>query len=475
MRIALKIAGALALGASLLFSAQAAFQIQRVTELHQREAHDDLLILARAVANATETLWRTAGQARARSYLQEVDERRTHTTIDLYLDVGSFGSGAASPRSIAKVHNGSLVARMPLKLPGGRRAAIELRRSLAAHSGEIRQAIWTQVALTIVLVLVFAGLSLAIGLALVRRRVTPLIDQARRVASGDFERNDDQHDDELGRLAREMNEMAAQLAASEKAIREERQTTALVLEQLRHADRLSTVGKIASAIAHELGTPLNVVAGRASMIAEGDDVQENARIISEQSARMAQIIRQLLDFARRKGLDKSNTNVGSLLEQARVLVEPVADRQGVSIVVEDASAIEAEIDSGKALQVLTNLMVNGVQAMPQGGDLILGATQKHVKAPPDKRAAPGDYVEIFVVDQGTGIGSEQREEIFKPFFTTKGAGEGTGLGLSVCDGIVREHEGWLDVRSSPGKGSRFSVFLPSGSAQEDSAAHGAAL
>lgn len=109
-------------------------------------------------------------------------------------------------------------------------------------------------------------------------------------------------------------------------------------------------------------------------------------------------------------------------------------------------------------------MMNAVQAMPEGGTIAVDVERLLVGDPPDRLAQAGDYVRIGVADRGTGIPRERLEEIFLPFFTTKQAGKGTGPGLSVCHGIVREHGGWIDVESAPGKGSRFEVYLPEGAA-----------
>ncbi len=288
---------------------------------------------------------------------------------------------------------------------------------------------------------------------------------ARRVASGDYTlRSRAAGDDELAELASEMNAMIEQLAASQKKIAAERRARTAALEQLRHADRLSTVGKLSSSMAHELGTPLNVVAGRARMI-EGDarvpdEARQNARIIAEQADRMASIIRELLDFSRRKPLERQKARLGDVLEHAANLMEPMCEDKEISLVVSGAFDVEAEIDSGKVLQVLTNLLMNAVQAMPEGGRIELGVDRRYVADPPDRRAVEGDYLVIVVADEGVGIPEERLEDIFDAFFTTKKEDRGTGLGLTVCHGIVREHGGWIEVDSTLGSGTTFEVFLP---------------
>jgi signal transduction histidine kinase len=118
------------------------------------------------------------------------------------------------------------------------------------------------------------------------------------------------------------------------------------------------------------------------------------------------------------------------------------------------------MDPGKMLQVITNLLVNAVQAMPDGGTVHLSADVVDVEDPPDPRALPGAYVRLRVADDGPGMDDETQLHIFEPFFTTKRSGQGTGLGLSVCHGLVREHDGYITLDSTVGEGTTFSIYLP---------------
>jgi signal transduction histidine kinase len=243
------------------------------------------------------------------------------------------------------------------------------------------------------------------------------------------------------------------------------------LEQLRHADRLSTVGQIASSIAHEVGTPLNVVSGRASMMAAGlikpEDIPKNAQIIVEQTKRMAAIIRQLLDFARRGGGTLETVHLDEVIRDVFQLLKPTARKGNVELVLEPIELESSTIhgDGGKLQQVFANLVVNGIQAMTDGGQLEVSLSSRQTTAPADYGGASGEYLCLSVCDQGQGISAADRPRIFEPFFTTKGSGEGTGLGLSVCDELVREHGGWIDVESELGKGTCFHVYLPRGEAR----------
>jgi signal transduction histidine kinase len=209
-----------------------------------------------------------------------------------------------------------------------------------------------------------------------------------------------------------------------------------------------------------LGTPLNVISGRAAMIRAGEDVQENARIIEEQASRVTSTVRELLTYARRRSTGDEQCQVEAILAHTENLMNAMAERAHVEITRTRSAQFVVSIELNKALQVLTNLVTNAIQAMPKGGRVELAASAEHIDQPPERRSAPGHYARIDVRDQGTGIDPDRISSIFEPFFTTKGAAQGTGLGLSVCDGIVREHGGWIAVTSSLGQGSCFSVYLP---------------
>jgi len=130
----------------------------------------------------------------------------------------------------------------------------------------------------------------------------------------------------------------------------------------------------------------------------------------------------------------------------------------------------AEVDPNQIQQVLSNLIVNGIQAMPSGGKLTVGVRKERVRPPVDHGGAEDEYICLFVQDEGAGIPEEQLPRLFEPFFTTKQVGQGTGLGLSVSRGIVSEHGGWIRVSSQVGRGSCFSIYLPLRSPDGDSGA-----
>jgi signal transduction histidine kinase len=207
------------------------------------------------------------------------------------------------------------------------------------------------------------------------------------------------------------------------------------------------------------------VQGRARLIrdreVEGDDVIDSARIVAEQAERMTALIRQLLDFARPRPLHKAPINVTNLAGRVCELVGTIARKQNVTLrppAFDDSLRVEA--DDSQLQQVMTNLVINAIHAMPSGGTVELSARIAEQTPPPYVGGAVTSWIAIDVRDTGTGMDAETRERIFEPFYTTKDVGEGTGLGLSVSWGIVREHGGWIDVQSEQDKGSTFTVWLP---------------
>lgn len=230
-----------------------------------------------------------------------------------------------------------------------------------------------------------------------------------------------------------------------------------VIEQLRHAERLNVVGKLAAGVAHELGTPLNVISTTAELLDTDTPnrpmIHASCRVIIEQSGRMATIIRQLLDFGRRGGADRAATDLVSLVESTVLLMRPLARKRRVELSLGlPKRRIEAEVNRLEIGQVLSNLILNAVQAMPNGGRAIVELRVE--------RERGGDVAVLTVSDEGTGIRPEDVPRVFDPFFTTKDVGEGTGLGLAVTYGIVSDHGGRVNVETEWGHGSSFTVVLP---------------
>jgi signal transduction histidine kinase len=201
------------------------------------------------------------------------------------------------------------------------------------------------------------------------------------------------------------------------------------------------------------------------MIASGEasssEALEYGRIIADSGQKMIRIIRQLLEFARRRGPRAEEHDVAHLIRHTLDLLGPLADPGRVTLAV-DASGepFVTQVDAAQIEQALTNLVVNAIQASAAGGRVTVAVRRERVRAPESDGGRDGDWIAVRVRDQGSGIAPENLQRIFEPFFTTKDVGKGTGLGLSVAHGIVRDHGGFIDARSDFGYGSTFSLFLP---------------
>jgi signal transduction histidine kinase len=229
-------------------------------------------------------------------------------------------------------------------------------------------------------------------------------------------------------------------------------------EQLHHADRLATIGKLVAGVAHEINEPLGSILGFAQLAQkEGDVADGTARDLNKIIAsclQVREIVQKLKIFARQTPIEKRWISVSDVVDEALSFVRGRCISQGIEVARQSETDSETiEGDPVQLKQVLVNLAVNAIQAMHDGGTLAVTT-----------RASDG-VVAIEVADSGTGMSEDVLKQLFNPFFTTKDVGEGTGLGLSVVHGIVKAHGGEISVESALGKGSKFTVQLPV-SAQE---------
>jgi signal transduction histidine kinase len=480
MKIAPKFTLALIAGILAVHTGSAAIRVQREVRFLQQDTSLDTKMLGRALAYSAENAWRAGGEAEVARLIARATGREHHVSIRwVWLDAppGHEQAPTVAAELLEPVTRGhSAITRaskrdpafytyLPLNLPGDRIAAIEVKDPFVHAQSYLRQSIVNISLVTLLLVALCALLAWGLGTVLIGRRVRLLVEQARRVGRGELEqRLVIASRDEIGELAREMNKMCEGLQDAHERAEVATRARIAAMEQLRHADRLATVGTLASGIAHELGTPLNVIEGYAQLLREdpavSEQVGDSVHVISRQCKRMTQIIRQLLDFARRGEISGVAADLRQVASETLRMIEPLARKREVKAILEQSDqAALARIEYGAMQQVLANLVINGLHAMPKGGTLTLRVSQERA-APPGTGEPEADYLCVSVEDTGIGMDEGVRARIFEPFFTTKDVGEGTGLGLSVAYGIVRDHGGWIDVASEPGQGSRFSIYLP---------------
>lgn len=473
MRLTRKFIAALVIGVALVALFQGYLDYNREREVFDRQMQGEAKTLGRALARGVADVWTRDGEAAAREFLYTATSISERLRVRWVWPEAKGHDAPEAPREeLAPMLQGEpvtivdhsrrqtrLLTYIPVGVPGDRVGGLEITQSFEVFDTYVRDSLRNQIVGSAAAVAIAAILALGLGVVFIGRPISKLATKARRVGTGDLtEPLHLNQRDELGELANEINLMCERLS-------EEQGARARATEQLRHADRLTTVGKLASGLAHELGTPLNVVSGRAKLIAdrevEGEDALDSARIVTEQAERMTALIRQLLDFARPRALQPAPLNIATLAARVCQLVATIARKANVKLVPpapDDELRLEA--DDGQLTQVLTNLIVNAIQAIGDGGTVEIAARTVEQVPPPYVGGGASTWMAIEVRDTGAGMDDATRERIFEPFFTTKQVGDGTGLGLSVSWGIVREHGGWIDVASELGKGSTFTVHLP---------------
>jgi two-component system, cell cycle sensor histidine kinase and response regulator CckA len=265
--------------------------------------------------------------------------------------------------------------------------------------------------------------------------------------------------DRLARLG-----LAVSHAMEERRLRAEHRS---VEEQLRQAQKMEAVGLLAGGIAHDFNNLLTVINGWSGLLLDDAnataDTREAAKQIYTAGQRAGSLTRQLLFFSRKRPLERALLDFNATVEEVAAMLERlIGEHIKLQLkLAPDLPRIEADVSMME--QILINLSVNARDAMPDGGKITISTTalelgETDVRGKPDAR--PGRFIGLHVTDNGCGIPPHVLPRIFEPFFTTKEVGKGTGLGLATIFGIVKQHQGWIEVESAVGKGTRFSVMLP---------------
>ena len=266
---------------------------------------------------------------------------------------------------------------------------------------------------------------------------------------------------DLEHLTRELSEASRSLAREHSLTEQELRETEL---RARAAENLASVATLVAGLAHEIGTPMGVIRGHAEALesaVQGEKAQWRARTIRDQIDRISAIIQSLLNIARPRQAVRVPVDIAEVADTAIAFLSEKLGRRDVTVERHYAAAPSVRGDPDKLQQLFLNLFLNAIDAMPEGGRL--RATI---------RISAAREIEITISDTGTGIAAADLPHVFTPFFTTKPAGRGSGLGLVVAQDIVADHGGQLDVTSAVDRGTTFTIRLPLG-AQDRAAPAGA--
>jgi len=285
-----------------------------------------------------------------------------------------------------------------------------------------------------------------------------LVSASRNVAQGNLDARVDinsMSNDELGEMGDAFNAMTYALEERDEKLRE------LTQSRIRRSERLALIGKLSADIAHELNNPLQGIVTYSHLILEHMPEEHPdirfVKVIVTQANRCREIIRGLLDFARQREPDRSPNDINTVLQDTVTLLE----NQALFLNIQIEMALDPElplavIDPSQMERVFMNMIINAAEAMEGQGNLTLTTEFDPME----------EQIIIFVSDTGNGINEDDMQKIFDPFFTTKEVGQGTGLGLALSYGIIREHEGSIAVESEVSKGTTFIVRLPASLEEE---------
>lgn len=315
-------------------------------------------------------------------------------------------------------------------------------------------------AITGVALLALTALIAAIGTrATVGRPAHAIVTGVERVANGDLEASvPERGADELARLAEAFNRMTRSLRDARDHAQHQETSRAAIERRLQHAQALAAVGQVAASIGHEIGTPLNVILGRARRAADRpgcpDELRGELETIATHSERISRVVARLLSTARPPQITGRGCDLGQVVEETLAFLGPECRQRTLRARVEaNGAPARVALDADLAFQVVFNLCLNAAQAQADGGEIVVRIVAGAARGKATER------VVLEVEDRGPGIEPDVAAHIFDPFFTSKAERGGTGLGLAIVDGIVREAGGTIElVRGSPG--AVFRVRLP---------------
>ncbi len=461
----------------LLWGAVGAWQVA-VEEEELRGAFErDLRLLGRSLQVAFENALRDRQAEDVEETLRALERIEPSVDIHVYDRHGRSiaTSTGAAPRPRPSRAAGAAVrylederpavAELVLPLavrPGEEEATLVVVRPLADMVADLYATRWrviTSVAAFVVVVVVLTMLLTHwwIGAPLAR-----MIAHMRRVRAGDLSPSPTpQRGDEVGATLREFETLVRDLGEARRRLEAEAEARRRLELALREVDKLATVGQLAAGLAHEIGSPLQILGGRiAALEAKAEDPAETrrlARILRQQSERITRIVARMMGVARRPLAAPRTLDPVPPVRTVVELLEGEARRKGVTLSLEIGACVpELRVDADSIQQLALNLLRNALDATEAGGAIRIRLDSTRMSLSDGREIAA---VRMTVRDDGHGMSAEAREHAFEPFFTTR-APRGTGLGLAVVKGIVDEYQGRIECESSEGEGTTLTIELP---------------
>lgn len=389
-------------------------------------------------------------------------------------------SGRSGPE-VAESRDGALLRYIrPWRWPAGGTAAVEVRESLAEADREFARAVRESIVSRLLVLGLFLLCILAVARFSIARPMRALVRAARAIGGGDLtQRIDVSRADELGQLAEEFNRMAASLERAHRALLEQGEEQLKLERHVQQAQKLVAVGMLAAEVAHELGSPLNIITGRAEALARSLPADHPDRrhleVIRRQTERVTAIVHDLREYARPRDPQLRELGLEGLLARVVGLLEARSRDRGVRIRLDLPPALPRVLaDPEQLQQVFVNLLANALDASPRWGIVrVTGGPEpllpREARVGLLRGRAEPPVVSIHVLDEGSGLDAESLAQVFQPFFSTKRQGHAAaGLGLAIVEEIVRAHRGEVEILSVEGRGTEAVVRLPVAPAVGDS-------
>lgn len=355
---------------------------------------------------------------------------------------------------------------LPLQNPQGQRLGIlvfvralhEMRRDLDIAQRDL-------VISVAAFILIAAPLCTVIGLIYIGWPLKRLTDGMRRLKDGNFSPLPSKNQlDEVGILQETFNAMATELDSARQRLKEEAQSRRQVQTALQDADKLITIGQLSGGLAHEIGSPLQILKGRAEYLLlcadQPEEVIRHARILASQTERITRIVQQLLEFTRRRPAHFTRIDLCEPVNAVLNLLEYEAHKKQVELRYKASKNLPLiYADSDGIQQIVLNLITNALSATGAGGQILV-AVEPYQLSPDFARSEAVEALQLIVQDNGCGMSPAVLEHLFEPFFTTRHEQGGVGLGLAVARSIVTAHHGSIKAESTLDLGSTLTIILP---------------